>query len=39
MSESRVLVVGATGQLGPAITRSLIASGTRVWVLLQLVRR
>jgi len=30
MSESRVLVVGATGQLGSAITRKLIASGTKV---------
>ena len=30
MNESRVLVVGATGQLGGAITRKLIASGVRV---------
>jgi uncharacterized protein YbjT (DUF2867 family) len=30
MSESRVLVVGATGQLGGTITRKLIASGVRV---------
>jgi uncharacterized protein YbjT (DUF2867 family) len=30
MTESRVLVVGATGQLGSAITRKLIASGTKV---------
>ncbi|HEU4939692.1 MAG TPA: NAD(P)H-binding protein [Vicinamibacterales bacterium] len=30
MNESRVLVVGATGQLGSVITRKLIASGTRV---------
>ena len=30
MNESRVLVVGATGQLGRAITRKLIASGTKV---------
>src|SRR5262245_39749124 len=30
MSESRVLVVGATGLLGGAIARKLIASGTRV---------
>jgi uncharacterized protein YbjT (DUF2867 family) len=30
MSESRVLVVGATGQLGGAIARKLIRSGTRV---------
>ena len=30
MNESRVLVVGATGQLGSVITRKLIASGTKV---------
>jgi NADH dehydrogenase len=30
MNESRVLVVGATGQLGGAISRKLIASGARV---------
>jgi len=30
MNESRVLVVGATGQLGGAITRKLIRSGVRV---------
>jgi uncharacterized protein YbjT (DUF2867 family) len=30
MSESRVLVVGATGQLGGAIARNLIASGAKV---------
>jgi len=30
MNESRVLVVGATGQLGGVITRKLIASGVRV---------
>ena len=30
MSESRVLVVGATGQLGGVIARKLIASGTQV---------
>jgi uncharacterized protein YbjT (DUF2867 family) len=30
MSESRVLVAGATGQLGGVITRKLIASGTKV---------
>jgi uncharacterized protein YbjT (DUF2867 family) len=30
MNEARVLVVGATGQLGGAITRKLIASGVRV---------
>jgi len=30
MNESRVLVVGATGQLGSAITRKLIASGIKV---------
>jgi uncharacterized protein YbjT (DUF2867 family) len=30
MNESRVLVVGATGQLGRVITRKLIASGTKV---------
>lgn len=30
MSESRVLVVGATGQLGSAITRKLTASGIKV---------
>lgn len=30
MTESRVLVVGATGQLGSAITRKLIASGAKV---------
>jgi uncharacterized protein YbjT (DUF2867 family) len=30
MNESRVLVVGATGQLGGVITRKLIASGTKV---------
>ena len=30
MAESRVLVVGATGQLGSAIARKLIASGTKV---------
>ena len=30
MNESRVLVVGATGQLGRVITRKLIASGARV---------
>jgi len=30
MTESRVLVVGATGQLGSVITRKLIASGTKV---------
>jgi uncharacterized protein YbjT (DUF2867 family) len=30
MNESRVLVVGATGQLGNVITRKLIASGTKV---------
>jgi uncharacterized protein YbjT (DUF2867 family) len=30
VSESRVLVVGATGQLGGAITRKLVASGVRV---------
>ena len=30
MSESRVLVVGATGQLGGVIARKLIASGTKV---------
>ena len=30
MNESRVLVVGATGQLGGAIARKLIASGARV---------
>lgn len=30
MKESRVLVVGATGQLGSAITRKLIASGARI---------
>ena len=30
INESRVLVVGATGQLGGAITRKLIASGTKV---------
>ena len=33
MNESRVLVVGATGQLGSVITRKLIASGTKVRVL------
>ena len=33
MSESRVLVVGATGQLGSVIARKLIASGARVRVL------
>ena len=30
MSESRVLVVGATGQLGGVIARKLMASGTQV---------
>jgi NADH dehydrogenase len=30
MNESRVLVVGATGQLGSVITRKLIGSGTKV---------
>jgi NADH dehydrogenase len=30
MSESRVLVVGATGQLGAVITRKLVAAGTTV---------
>jgi NADH dehydrogenase len=30
MSESRVLVVGATGQLGAVITRKLVAAGTAV---------
>jgi uncharacterized protein YbjT (DUF2867 family) len=30
MNESRVLVVGATGQLGSVIARKLIASGTKV---------
>ena len=30
MNESRVLVAGATGQLGSVITRKLIASGTKV---------
>ena len=30
MNDSRVLVVGATGQLGGAITRRLIASGVKV---------
>lgn len=30
MKESRVLVVGATGQLGSAITRKLIATGARI---------
>ena len=30
MTESRVLVVGATGQLGSVITRKLISSGTKV---------
>jgi uncharacterized protein YbjT (DUF2867 family) len=30
VSESRVLVVGATGQLGGAITRKLVASGVKV---------
>jgi uncharacterized protein YbjT (DUF2867 family) len=33
MSESRVLVAGATGQLGSVITRKLIASGAKVRVL------
>ena len=30
MSDSRILVVGATGQLGSVITRKLLASGAKV---------
>ena len=39
MSESRVLVVGATGQLGSAIARKLIASGTNVRALARNAER